>query len=119
LEELNYKYKDIGSEDIYDYAVIKNSVRNILTIPRGSLPDNPNFGTSLYAYLFEILDDFIIDEMQDVLVREVVSQEKRIDRVRVVIKSIPEYHKLTLNIEYYIKDSEVKDFLTMTLRNNL
>lgn len=115
----HYKYVDIDVEELYDYDVIKNSLRNIMSIPKYSMPDNPNLGTTLHKHIFELMDPFAEDQFVYTLKLELLSQEKRIDRMEIKLKRLPEYNKTVLELEYYIKDTEVKDFLTMTLKNQL
>lgn len=115
----HYKYVDIGETDLYDADVIKNSLRNILSIPKYSMPDNPNLGTTLNRYLFELMDPFVQDDLKYTLKLELLAQESRVDRMTINIKIIPEYNRMSLELEYYIKETEVKDFLTMTLKNQL
>lgn len=117
MAETSYKYVDIGTTNFYDYDVIKNSLKNILSIPKYSMPDNPNLGTSMNNYIFEIMDAFMEDELKSTIKRELLAQETRVDRMEIKIKRIPEYNKMLLEVQYYIKETEVQDFLTMTLKN--
>lgn len=114
-----YKYKDIAEEPLNDYQVIKNSLRNILSIPKNSMPDNPGLGTSMNDYIFELMDPFIEDDFIYTLKLELLAQESRVDRMEVRVTKQPEYNRMVLEVEYYIKDTEVKDFLTMTLKNQI
>ena len=51
-------YKDISyfAKDVTEIDAIKNSIKNILMTPRGSLPGKPRFGSDLYKIIFSQLD---------------------------------------------------------------
>ncbi len=113
-----HKYQDIGKRDnLFDYEVIKQSIRNILSIPKGSMPDNPRFGTSIYKYMFDQLDEFTLDIMASTIETEILQQENRVDRITVHTDFLEEYNKLTLELHYYVKESEEQDFLAIAIQN--
>lgn len=83
----DYKYIDIDyklqtvNKDLrlaYESEAINNSIRNILTTPKGSLPGNPEFGTNLEEALFEIIDEITLSFIEDIIITELTKQEPRI-----------------------------------------
>lgn len=73
---LNTKNKDIIlSEDI---EAIKNSIRNIVTINKYSIPGNPEFGSDIYGMLFEPNDILTYDLIEDILREEIEQREPRV-----------------------------------------
>lgn len=83
----DYKYIDIDyklqtvNRDLrlaYESEAINNSIRNILTTPKGSLPGNPEFGTNLEDALFEIIDEITLSFIEDIIITELTKQEPRI-----------------------------------------
>ena len=95
----DYKYIDIDyklqtvNKDLrlaYESEAINNSIRNILTTPKGSLPGNPEFGTNLEDALFEIIDEITLSFIEDIIITELTKQEPRI-----IVKAI----KFNVNID--------------------
>lgn len=95
----DYKYIDIDyklqtvNKDLrlaYESEAINNSIRNILTTPKGSLPGNPEFGTNLEEALFEIIDEITLSFIEDIIITELTKQEPRI-----IVKAI----KFNVNID--------------------
>lgn len=92
-------YEEINEVDT-DLDAIKNSIRNIITTPRGSLPGKPNFGCDIYKIIFAPLDNLTVT-MAENYIREALSEfEDRIIIEDIDIKRIEEYNRLRINIVF-------------------
>lgn len=97
-------YEEIDEVDT-DLAAIKNSIRNIISTARGSLPGKPNFGCDIYKILFAPLDDLTVT-MANNYIRESLNEfEDRIAIEDIEITKIEEYNKLKINIIFEYESS--------------
>lgn len=92
---------------VTDVTAINNSIRNILTTRRGSVPGKPRFGSEIYKVVFEIIDPITEDMLKQHIFSAIKEYEPRIVLNYVQIKSIPEYNKVIANINYSYRDSGV------------
>ena len=92
---------------VTDVTAINNSIRNILTTRRGSVPGKPRFGSEIYKAVFEIIDPITEDMLKQYIFSAIKEYEPRIVLNYVQIKSIPEYNKVIANINYSYRDSGV------------
>lgn len=92
---------------VTDVTAINNSIRNILTSRRGSVPGKPRFGSEIYKVVFEIIDPITEDMLKQYIFSAIKEYEPRIVLNYVQIKSIPEYNKVIANINYSYRDSGV------------
>ena len=93
-------YKDMNrvNADVTEIAAIKNSIRNILGTPKGSLPGRPDFGSSLFQVLFQPLDH-LVKSIATNYVREALSEfEPRVVVDAVEFKSVPEFNRVVIDI---------------------
>jgi len=102
-------YVDFVTADsvVTDAQAINNSIRNILTTRRGSIPGKPRFGSDVYKVVFEIIDPMTEDMLKQFIFSALKEYEPRIFINYVQIKSIPEYNKVIANINYSYRDSGV------------
>lgn len=90
-------YEELDEIDT-DLEAIKNSIRNIVTTARGSLPGKPNFGCDIYKILFSPLDS-LTETMAENYIREALSEfEDRIIIEDIEITRIEEYNRLKVDI---------------------
>jgi len=137
-----FKMQVIGSEDrLYDYLslissggdfkrvqdinVILNSWNNILLTPRGTYLHDPNFGSDIYKYVFEPVDDTTVEGIKLEVAARIQIYDNRasiesIDvilhpngrRFDVIIYANYQGKKGTLDVKF--DDSTYSDFLTRT-----
>ncbi len=92
--------------EIHDDVAISNSLKNIFSTPKGSLPGKPYFGTILHTMLFEPIDAITEEIMISIIKNEVAKFEPRISIVEITFDNLPEYNKMVINIEYVYKRKE-------------
>lgn len=117
----NYKFVDINyklntyNKDLklaYESEAINNSIRNILTTLKGTLPGNPNFGTNLEEALFEIIDEITLSFIEDIILVELEKQEPRIIVKRINFDVKEDENQIFTTILYeIINTSEIESTL--------
>ena len=59
----SYSYRDINEDtpnekpDLFDVDAVTQGVVNFIQTPKGSRLFNPNFGTNIESFLFELMDE--------------------------------------------------------------
>lgn len=111
--------KDYKNEKVITTAesaqAIKNSLRNILTVRRGSLPGDPNFGSELFNIIFGQIDGLTL-KLQDSFVREAIKKyEPRVRLQNVQITEVPEFNRIVLKLEFLYLDKETGEVLDDSL----
>lgn len=117
----DYKFVDINyklntyNKDLklaYESEAINNSIRNILTTLKGTLPGNPNFGTNLEEALFEIIDEITLSFIEDIILVELEKQEPRIIVKRINFDVKEDENQIFTTILYeIINTSEIESTL--------
>ena len=101
-------YKDFNnlSNAVTDLQAIKNSIKNILLTPKGSLPGKPDFGSDLYKVLFSQMDH-LTESMAKRFVKEALRKyEDRITIIGIEIKKVEEFNKLVIDLLFSYTDKE-------------
>jgi len=62
---------------LYDIDAILNSWNNILITPRGSMDHDPEYGSTLYLYLFEPADKFTEEAIKNEIIRAISTYDNR------------------------------------------
>lgn len=100
-------YKDFTSIELNntDIKAINNSIRNILLTRRGSVPGKPRFGSDLYTLVFNQLDTLTESVAKSMIFACLTEFENRISISSIELKSVEEYNKLVITINYRYKDN--------------
>lgn len=100
-------YKDFTTVELNntEEKAINNSIRNILLTRRGSVPGNPRFGSDLYTLIFSQLDSLTESVAKSMIFSCLTEFENRISIVNIDLKSVEEYNKLVITINYRYKDN--------------
>ena len=99
-------YKDITTISTTSSGIpaIKQSIKNILMTPIGSLPGDPTFGSSLYRVVFEPLD-YLTTSMAVNYVKESLQKfEDRIIVKDVQFKQEEAFNRLIVSINFSYKN---------------
>jgi len=99
-------YKDYSSIEQYntDIKAINNSLRNILLTRKGSVPGNPLFGSNLHTLIFSQLDSLTESVAKSMIFSAISEFEDRITISSIDLKSVEEYNKLVITINYKFRD---------------
>lgn len=92
--------------EIHDDIAISNSLKNIFSTPKGTLPGKPYFGTILHQMLFEPIDAITEEIMIGIIKNEIAKFEPRISIISISFDNLPEYNKVVINIQYKYKRKE-------------
>lgn len=100
-------YKDLTSIELNntDVKAINNSIRNILLTRRGSVPGKPRFGSDLHTLIFNQLDSLTESVAKSMIFACLTEFEDRISIVNIDLKSVEEYNKLVITVNYRYKDN--------------
>ena len=113
----NKEYVDIdlsfaakGAGDVYKKNAVSSvtqSLKNLLMTNRTEKPFSPYFGANLNSYLFELLDQGTVNEMQNAIVQNIVVFEPRInpDTLQVIPEADINGNSVTLTIIFNIVNS--------------
>ncbi|HIP66935.1 MAG TPA: hypothetical protein EYH09_02315 [Candidatus Nanopusillus sp.] len=106
------------SEDLNDYSnnveAVENSLRNIISTQKGSIPGHPEFGCKTNNFIFRLMNPLVL-----VLLEEEIRYALTRWETRITIKSIKayedlDYNRLVLHLSYTIKadvKGRVYDFI--------
>jgi len=92
--------------EIHDDIAISNSLKNIFSTPKGTLPGKPYFGTILHQMLFEPIDAITEEIMDGIIKNEIAKFEPRISIISISFDNLPEYNKVVINLQYKYKRKE-------------
>lgn len=101
-----YKDASVINTDVVGVNAIRNSIKNILTTQRGSLPGKPRFGSDLYKVLFRQLDH-LTESLARNYIKESISEfEQRINITEINFKRVEEFNKLVIELKFTYVDSQ-------------
>ena len=100
-------YKDLTSIELNntDIKAINNSIRNILLTRRGSVPGKPRFGSDLHTLIFSQLDSLTESVAKSMIFACLTEFEDRINITNINLKSVEEFNKLVITVDYKYKDN--------------
>jgi phage baseplate assembly protein W len=95
---------------------IKQAIKNlILTVP-GEKPFQPLVGSRVYELLFEPLDPFTVDAIQDEIINTITQHEKRVKLINVDVTPIYENNKINVTVEYQVVGVPIIEEITFVLQ---
>jgi phage baseplate assembly protein W len=95
---------------------IKQAIKNlILTVP-GEKPFQPLVGSRVYELLFEPLDPFTVDAIQDEIINTITQHEKRVQLINVDVTPIYENNKINVTVEYQVVGVPIIEEITFVLQ---
>lgn len=115
-------YKDfpLNLKDNYiiDKEAIRQSIKNIINTPKGSIPGKPDFGCPLDNYLFEPLDDTLRDLLVGDINTALSKWEPRIDVDSVTIEFQEAYNRIDITVNYSYSMVRTDDYESITISVN-
>ena len=120
-------FKDIGmafSKNAFtlDVGVVKNdnaikqAIKNVILTTPGEKPFNPTVGCRVREMLFEPLDAFVADAIQDEIINTINQFEPRVELSDVAVRSFPDGNKLSVTIQYRIVGIPIVDTINFVLQ---
>lgn len=106
-------------------AQIKSDLAHLLLTKRGSRYFMPDFGTNLYQYLFENIDDIVMGKIENEIIDACAKYlpSLKINKVKMTTYINDEnyvdndeiQHRITINIDYEIQSKIFSERNTLTL----
>ena len=105
--QLNRKeeLKDIAG--LYDIEAIKNSITNILLTSPGQKILNPEFGIDLRRYIFEPVDEFTEEDIQEDIEDNLPNFEPRIELEQVEVQALEEEQQYNIQLQINVPSLNV------------
>jgi phage baseplate assembly protein W len=102
-------YKDLttisGTNSGLD--AIKNSIRNIITTSRGSLPGKPNFGCGIHKLVFSMLDPLTSSMARKYIEESLNEFEDRIVITEITLERDEAFNKLIIDVLFSYSDENI------------
>ena len=95
---------------------IKQAVKNLILTSPGEKPFQPLVGSSVNNLLFEPLDAFTIDTIEEEISRTINQYEPRVRLTNVDVTPIFEGNKLNVSIEYQIVGLPIVETIEFVLQ---
>ena len=95
---------------------IKQAVKNLVLTTPGEKPFQPLIGSAVSNLLFEPLDAFTADAIQDEIINTINQYEPRVELTEVSVKPIYEGNKFSIEIEYRIVGLPVVETINFVLQ---
>ena len=121
-----YVYKDMSLDvetlnnrsDVkasFDYGAIQNGLTNLFLFAQGERIILPEFGNSLYKYLYEPVNDIVASQIGEELLLMFQTWEPRINIQKIQIQPDPEANQYYITVKYNVpslKGDVILDFNT-------
>jgi len=100
-------YRDMPSTLNSDVPATKeeaifNSLNNIISTPKGSVPGHPEFGCGIDKYIFELIDPMIKEAIKGEIMYAINRWEERIKVTEIEVVDDPDYNRVLIKIKYVI-----------------
>lgn len=96
---------------------VKQSIKNIIFTNKGEKPYNPQFGSTVYASLFNPLDATTLIQIRESITESINNFEPRADLKNVIVAPSTEKNAIAVRIIFGIKNYIPADFtLDLTLK---
>jgi len=96
---------------------IEQSLRNILSISRGTMPGYPEFGSGINKYLFEMINPLTAQLIKTEITYAIEKFEPRIQIVNINVSDDPDYNRIIIKIVYSVLSDSTnteKEFIYTT-----
>lgn len=115
LKNVIAKKNNLGNmEEKSGPDAIINNIFNILKTSKRSLPWEPSFGSDLFKYLFEPLDDVLVETVERQLTIDIQAWEDRYDDFSISIEKNDEQKILTIEISLSFKGQSITETFNRT-----
>lgn len=92
---------------------IKHALTNLILTPKKTRPGRPEYGSSMYGFLFEQITDNTV--IENVLLEDISSWIPSIEIVSIKLKNTEISNAININVIYKIKNTPIQDTLSVTL----
>ena len=92
---------------------IRDSLANLILTPKKTRPGRPEYGSSLYDFLFEPVTDTAV--IMDVLTEDINIWLPSIELISVEVEETEFPNSINLNVSYKIKNTPITGLLNITV----
>ncbi len=105
--QLNRKeeLKDVAG--LYDIEAIKNSIANALLTSPGEKILNPRFGVDLRRYIFEPIDEFTAEDIEEDIEDNLPTFEPRIELEKVEVEGLEDEQQYNIQLQINVPSLNV------------
>mgnify|MGYP001563776685 CR=1 FL=1 len=102
------KTEDGNFQKLSGALMIQKSIENILKTRIGTIPTNPEFGSSLQSYLPSPLDDILVETAERQLNLDVRKWEDRAENLSIKVTRDSQQKVLIITISFSYKNEKIK-----------
>lgn len=95
---------------------VRQSIRNLVLTNYNERPFQPGIGSSVGSALFELVDDFLENDIEDSIRRTITSNEPRASLMDVRAELAPDENSVSINILFSVINSTQPQSLEIVLR---
>ena len=95
---------------------IKQSIKNLILTTPGEKPFQPLIGSNVYTLLFEPLDPFVADQIQEEVINTINQYEPRVALTEVSVQPIWDDNAIGIDVEYQIVGQPVVENISFVLK---
>lgn len=105
--QLNQKeyLKDVAA--LFDIEAVKNSVVTAFLTAPGDKILSPTYGMDLRQFLFEPIDDFLIDIIEDLILNKLPKMEPRVEVTNVTVTGDPDNNTIFITLQINVPSLDV------------
>ena len=85
-----------------DYEAIQNSINNMFLFAKGERIIQPEFGNSLYEYLYEPVNELTAKKLGKAVVKMIEDWEPRVNILNVDVQAYPDDNLFYISVTYTI-----------------
>lgn len=95
---------------------IKQALKNLILTNRGERFFQPHIGGDVNRHLFENIDNFTADDLQEQIVLTIRNNEQRVDELQVDVKAVPEQNAFKVEIFFTVINDNTLNNFNLTLQ---
>jgi phage baseplate assembly protein W len=97
--------KDVAA--LFDIEAVKNSVVTAFLTAPGDKILSPTYGMDLRQFLFEPIDDFLIDIIEDLILNKLPKMEPRVEVTNVTVTGDPDNNTIFITLQINVPSLDV------------
>lgn len=90
---------------VINESAVTQSIKNLVQTDLGERPYQNDIGGDVRNALFEMVDTFAADALEDALIRTIRNNEQRVDQLEVTVFPMQDGHGYNVSIAYTILNS--------------
>lgn len=97
--------KDVAA--LFDVEAVKNSIITAFLTSPGDKILSPTYGIDLRQFLFEPIDDFIIDIITDLITTNLPIMEPRVEVEEVLVEGVPDDNSIFITLQINVPTLDI------------